>query len=46
MYRKEAQPYLIEINSKGLRDREHSYEKLPGIVRIVVIVDSLVFGSG
>ena len=46
MYRKEAQPYLIEINSKGLRDREHSYEKPPGIFRIVVIGDSLVFGSG
>jgi hypothetical protein len=46
LYRKEEQPYLIVINSKGLRDREHSYEKSPGVFRIVVIGDSFVFGSG
>jgi len=45
-YDKEAQPYFIAINSKGLRDREHSYEKPPGIFRIVVIGDSFVFGAG
>lgn len=46
MYRNEEQPYLIAINSKGLRDSEHSYEKMLGISRIVVIGDSFVFGSG
>ena len=45
-YAKEAQPYYITINSKGLRDVEHSYDKPPGIFRIVVIGDSFVFGAG
>jgi GDSL-like Lipase/Acylhydrolase family len=45
-YDKETQPYFIAINSKGLRDVEHSYDKPPGIFRIVVIGDSFVFGSG
>jgi hypothetical protein len=45
-YDKEAQPYFIAINSKGLRDVEHSYDKPPGIFRIVVIGDSFVFGAG
>jgi lysophospholipase L1-like esterase len=45
-YRQEAQPYHIVINSKGLRDREHSYEKPPGTFRILVTGDSFVFGSG
>lgn len=45
-YRKEEQPYLIQINSKGLRDTEHSYEKPAGTFRVVVIGDSMVFGSG
>ena len=46
IYRQETQPYLIAINSKGLRDREHSYDKPPGVFRIVVIGDSFVFGAG
>lgn len=46
LFRKEEQPYLIVINSKGLRDREHSYEKSKGLFRIVVVGDSFVFGSG
>jgi len=46
IYRQETQPYLITINSKGLRDREHSYDKPPGIFRIVVVGDSFVFGAG
>jgi lysophospholipase L1-like esterase len=45
-YEKESQPYFIAINSKGLRDPEHSYDKPPGIFRIVVIGDSFVFGAG
>ena len=45
-YRKESQPYFIVTNSKGLRDVEHTYEKPPGIFRIVVIGDSFVFGAG
>jgi lysophospholipase L1-like esterase len=45
-YRQEAQPYHIIINSKGLRDREHSYEKPAGRFRILVVGDSFVFGSG
>src|SRR5271167_4951367 len=45
-YDKEAQPYFIATNSKGLRDVEHTYDKPPGIYRIVVIGDSFVFGAG
>ncbi|MGC2108191.1 MAG: SGNH/GDSL hydrolase family protein [Candidatus Korobacteraceae bacterium] len=45
-YDKETQPYFIAINSKGLRDVEHTYEKPPGVYRIVVIGDSFVFGAG
>ena len=46
LYRKEEQAYLIAINSKGLRDTEHSYDKPTGVFRIVVVGDSFVFGSG
>ena len=46
LYRKEAQPYFVAINSKGLRDREHSYDKPPDVFRIVVLGDSMVFGAG
>ncbi len=46
VYEDEAEPYLIEINSEGLRDKEHSYDKSPNIFRIVVVGDSFVFGSG
>lgn len=46
LYRKETQPYFVAINSKGWRDVEHSYEKPPGVYRIVVIGDSFVFGAG
>src|SRR5271166_3155907 len=45
-YDKEAQPYFIVTNSKGLRDVEHTYDKPPGVFRIVVIGDSFVFGAG
>ena len=45
-YDKETQPYFIAINSKGLRDVEHSYDKPAGVYRIVVIGDSFVFGAG
>ena len=45
-YDKETQPYFIATNSKGLRDVEHTYEKPPGVYRIVVIGDSFVFGAG
>ncbi|MFC1631621.1 hypothetical protein ACFL1I_03855 [Candidatus Omnitrophota bacterium] len=35
----------IEINSLGLRDREFSLEKGPGVSRILVLGDSMTFGS-
>jgi hypothetical protein len=34
------------INSKGLRDAEHDYEKIPGTTRVVALGDSFTFGSG
>ena len=34
------------INSKGLRDDEHAYEKPQGLFRIVLIGDSNTFGFG
>lgn len=33
-------------NSRGLRDREHSFEKPPGIRRVVVLGDSFAWGYG
>ena len=45
-YTSEEAPYLIEINSRGLRDREYPYEKPPGVFRILFLGDSFVFGSG
>jgi len=39
-------PHLIEINSQGLRDREYTYARTPNVGRIVVLGDSVVFGSG
>jgi hypothetical protein len=35
-----------QINSKGLRDGEHDYEKTPDVTRIVALGDSFTFGSG
>jgi lysophospholipase L1-like esterase len=34
------------INSKGLRDREFSYERTPGLLRIMMLGDSLTVGWG
>ena len=45
-YTSEEAPYLIEINSRGLRDREYPYEKPPGVFRLLFLGDSFVFGSG
>ena len=45
-YDKETQPYFIAVNSQGLRDVEHTYDKPAGVYRIVVIGDSFVFGAG
>ena len=38
-YRKEGESY-VEINSAGLRDREHAREKPPGVLRVAVVGDS------
>ncbi len=46
LYGKEIQTYHVAVNSHGQRDREHSYEKTPGVYRILVVGDSMVFGSG
>lgn len=35
-------PVLVEINSKGLRDKERPYEKPPGTVRVMMLGDSMV----
>ncbi len=45
-HRRDSQPYHVVVNAKGLRDRERPYDKPPGTFRIVVIGDSVVFGSG
>lgn len=37
---------VYQINSKGLRDRETSYEKPDGVFRIVLLGDSRAFGMG
>jgi lysophospholipase L1-like esterase len=37
---------FVKINSKGLRDKEYSYEKPDGIKRIVVLGDSFTWGYG
>src|SRR5574337_1459165 len=34
----------VRINSKGLRDVEHPYEKPPGVFRILVLGDSYMEG--
>jgi lysophospholipase L1-like esterase len=36
----------VRINQKGLRDREHSYERLPHTNRILVLGDSFAWGYG
>jgi lysophospholipase L1-like esterase len=36
----------FRTNSKGLRDREFSYERVPGKLRIVMLGDSLTVGWG
>ena len=36
----------ININSKGLRDVEHSYKKPPGYLRFLTLGDSITFGPG
>lgn len=46
MFRDEAQPYRILINSRGFRDAEHSLDKPLGTFRIALLGDSFVFGSG
>lgn len=38
--------YHVAINSKGLRDSEHEFEKAEGIYRVVVLGDSITFGYG
>src|SRR3954452_10871817 len=36
----------FQTNSKGLRDREFSYERVPGKLRIAMLGDSLTVGWG
>lgn len=36
----------VEINSHGLRDREHEWTKPPGTYRVLVLGDSITFGWG
>jgi len=38
--------YVVEINSRGLRDREHTYEPQPGVFRIALLGDSIAWGWG
>ncbi len=37
---------FVKINSKGLRDKEYSYDKTEGIYRILVLGDSFTWGYG
>jgi len=39
--RERTEPHIVSINSKGLRDHEFEYEKLPGVRRIVMLGDSM-----
>lgn len=38
--------YRLEINDQGLRDRQHPYAKPEGVLRIVLLGDSLAYGWG
>ena len=42
----ERQPYTITTNSRGLRDKEYSYDRQATLFRIVVMGDSQTFGLG
>jgi lysophospholipase L1-like esterase len=44
-YVSEEKPYVVDINSRGLRDREYPYERPTGRFRILFLGDSFVFGS-
>ncbi len=37
---------VYKINSKGLRDKEYSYEKPSGVIRVLAFGDSQIFGAG
>ena len=43
---KKIPAYYRRINSHGFRDMERSYEKVPGIKRIILLGDSVVLGYG
>ncbi len=36
----------VRINAKGLRDRDHPYDKPPGMKRLLVLGDSFTWGFG
>lgn len=42
----ESGPYLVETNSRGMRDVEHSYERKDGVYRIVTLGACGTFGLG
>jgi lysophospholipase L1-like esterase len=38
--------FVVTHNSKGLRDREHPYERTPGTFRVLALGDSFAWGFG
>lgn len=42
----EERPYRIRVNTLGLRDRDRSYARTPGVRRVIVVGNSYVFGAG
>lgn len=45
-YSNSGEPYLLETNSRGYRDRQHPYRRTDGRSRVVVLGSSTPFGMG